>query len=68
VEWNVRPISIVGYCLSLDLNVIFPKGFPWNETFLFGIFHIFLREDADFRLPAAGTVGMTVLFRLAFSN
>jgi hypothetical protein len=31
---------------------------------LFGIFDVFQHEDADFRLPAAGTVGMTIFLDL----
>jgi hypothetical protein len=31
---------------------------------LFGIFDVFPHEDADFRLPAAGTVGMTIFLDL----
>jgi hypothetical protein len=35
-----------------------------SEMLLFGIFDVFRHEDADFRLPAAGTVGMTIFLDL----
>jgi DNA polymerase I len=35
-----------------------------SEMLLFGIFDVFPHEDADFRLPAACTVGMTIFLDL----